>query len=128
MLGTVLSSNLLCNFYWWVWIKFKACKSNTVTTAKNTGFDVWLLYAPRRHRDFFFSYSKRSWNADGSDWKKYTNISHMCLWSSVLLKSGTPLALHSTPLLNGCINGYNILQGKAKGIKTLRFFCLFFFP
>lgn len=50
----------------------------------------------------------------------------MCLWSSVLLKSGSPLALHSTPLLNGCINGYNILQGKAKGIKTLGFFCLFF--
>lgn len=37
-------------------------------------------------------------------------IYHVCLWSSVLLKSGSPLALHSTLLLNGCINGYNILQ------------------
>lgn len=41
--------------------------------------------------------------------EKSIQIYHGCLQSSVL-KSGSPLALHSTLLLNGCINGYNILQ------------------
>lgn len=98
-----------------------------MTTAKNTGFDIWLLYAPRRHREFFLNCSKKSCSADGSDRKKYTNISPMCLWSSVFLKAGSPLALHPAPLLNGCIMVMMFCKKKkAKGIKTSRSFCFVF--